>query len=199
MPETHALRKFINNGIDGITNAHTIIDYAHHEVHGGSSFTTEFADNTMANAETIIIVFKTMAGTKKIHMLSSMTTLVGGSLQIWEGATWTTNTGALLPIINRKRETTMASSGILEDLTATPAFTETNNMLVNPTGLNIGAATSIHLHYAYGERGKIGAGTQRDIDEYILKPETQYAIVFTAIGASNKGQIILNWYEHTDT
>ena len=91
----------------------------------------------------------------------------------------------------------MESSTLLEDKTATPNFTATDNILNKVAGLALGAATQIQHFYAFGNNQKAG-GTKRDQDEVILKPDTQYAYVFTGDGANNKAQVILNWYEHTD-
>jgi len=188
--------------LDAMSGTPVGITFPHHKIHNGDSFTTNFTDETLADAETIILAFKTATGPKRIHLFAFFSTLVGGSLNIWEGATWTTTTGVVNPIINRRRDENPNTSGLLEDLTATPAFTATGNILSNPT-LTGGvvtptSATSLDKQYAWGEKGKIGAGYLRDENEFILKPDTTYAIVFTSIGASNKAQINLNWYESED-
>lgn len=184
---------------DEHTGGLVMVDHAHHEVHEGHAFTCIFTDQAMANAETIILAFKTMAAPKYAHFTAVFSTLVGGSFQIWEGATWTTNTGVVLPIICRNRARGDCNSDLLEDLTATPKFTVTHNILSNVTGLGTGSATGLLSggDYAFGDKGKIAA-CSRGVSEYVLKPLTQYAIVFTAIGASNKAQITLNWYEHAE-
>ena len=183
---------------DAMSKAPITISFPHHKVHEGDSFTTSFTDETLADAETIIIVFKTPYGIKKVHMFMFFSTLVGGSIELWEGVTWTTNTGTETPIINRRRVETLNASGMLEDKTATPAFTATGNVLVNPSDLSTVSATSLDKQYAWGEKGKIGAGYLRDENEFVLKSDTKYAIVFTAIGASNKAQVSMNWYESED-
>lgn len=185
--------------MDEMTGTLVVIDSPHHEVHEGDSFFTEAVDLTLANAETLIIAFKTSAGTERVHLTGEFTTLLGGNVQVWENPTWTTNTGTLAPIYNRRREATMESSTLLEDWTATPAFTATDNVLVNVTGLNTGAATPLHHFYAFAAQGRGSSGGARDSHELILKPDTQYAIVFTSSGANNQAQMILNWYEHIDS
>ena len=185
--------------LDAVTNSLVGITFPHYQVHQGDSFISDYVDDSMGDNDTIIFAFKTPTGTKRAHMWVEFTTLVGGDMQIWESPTWTTNTGSTHSIINRKRETSMSSSMLLEDKTATPAFTATNNVLLNPTGLNTGSATSIHHFYAWGKKEKLNAGNVRDTEEFVLKPDTQYAIVFTAEGGSNKAQLILNWYEQTDS
>ena len=188
--------------IDAVSTAPVGITFPHHKLHNGDAFTTNFTDETLADAETIILAFKTPTGKEKVHLFAFFSTLVGGSLNLWEGATWTTTTGVVNPIINRRRDENPKASGMREDLTATPVFTATGNILSNPT-LTGGVvtptnATSLDKQYAWGEKGKVGAGYLRDENEFILKSDTTYAIVFTAIGASNKAQINLNWYESED-
>ncbi len=175
----------------------TITD-SHHRIHVGESFTVHAVDETLANTDTIIIVFKTSKGNREVHMFLFFSTLVGGSLELWEGATWDTNSGTATPIINRRRRTNPVTSALLEDKTATPLFTATGNVLVNPNNLGTGSAISLDKQYAWGERGKVGAGFLRDEHEFVLIPNTSYAVVFTAIGASNKAQIHLNWHEVID-
>ena len=183
--------------MDSLSQAMPSLDIAHSRVHSGISFITWFTDISLANNDTIILAFKTPIGTKRIHIISEFETLTGGDLNLWEGPTWTTNTGVLNAIINRKREAVMESSSILEDLTATPTFTATDNILSNVTGLNTGVATLIQSFFAFGNQQKAG-GSSRDKDEIILKPNTQYAYVFTSDGANNKAQVVFEWYEFTD-
>ena len=97
----------------------------------------------MGNGDTISLVFRTPAGDKKAHLVLQFGTLLGGDLELWEDVTWTTNTGVLNDIRNRDRSNPEMSV-LLEDLTATPAFTATDNLLSNVGGLNLGAATVIH-------------------------------------------------------
>ena len=128
-------------------------------------------------------------------MWAGFTTLVGGELEILEAPTWDNQSGTKAPIINRKRETSMTSSGLLEDQ-AQAGFVASNNIILNPT--TVAGGTSIQVIYAWGERGRFLAGNARDEWELILKSDTQYAAVFTAIGGGNKAQILLDWYEHSD-
>jgi hypothetical protein len=184
---------------DSLTNALICISYEHHEVHEGDAFVVDVEDESMADTDTLSIAFKTPAGTKRAHIVAEFVTLVGGELEIWEGPTWTTNTGTLVDIINRKRLAAMTSSILLEDITTPPTFAATDAIMKNVTGLATGAATRLSHLFAWGVQNKFGAGGGRDESEILLKPETQYAFVFTAIGNSNKAQLILHWYEHTDS
>ena len=182
--------------IDEDSRALVTVSLEHHIAHEGTGYISDTVDLVMADEALLILVFKTMSAPTRAHMFFEFSTLVGGNLRVWEDATWTTGTGGLLPIINRKRETSMVDSGILEDVTATPLFTATNNIIEKPAGLNTAGATQIHHLYAWGKREKFPAGNVRETEGFILKPDTQYAIVFTADGAANKAQVILNWFEH---
>lgn len=170
------------------------IDVAHHEIHEGDSFHCCGTDTELADEATLILTFKTPAGTKRVHMLHSFVTLTGGHLEILEGATWTNQTGTKQPIFNRKREASMNNSGILEDQ-AQAGFVASNNMILNPD--SVAGGTAIHTHYAYGAKN-FYSGQGRELEEFILKPATQYAFKFTADAAANAAQMMLNFYEHTD-
>ena len=172
----------------------SFLSHAEREIHEGHSFTVQAVDDTLDDAATLNIAFKTGDGDKIAHFLCSCTTLVGGSLKLYEAPTWTTNTGTATTIYNRYRSENPLESSFLEDKTATPDFTATNKVLVNVTGLAGG--TELMSRYSWGEKGKVESGDYRAINEWLLKPNTQYAVLFTAIGASNKAQIFLNWTEH---
>ncbi len=180
--------------LDAKTEFLVCIDSEHHEVHEGDAFTYCISDSTMANAETIAVGFKTPAGAKKSHLIVGFDTLVGGYLQILEAPTITTDTGTVVVPVNRDRKSTNEST-LLEDKTATPAFTA-NGMLLMPTITDVG--TVICRIDAFGAANKKANGA-RGHNEFILKADTVYAIRFTAVGAANKGQLILDWYEHTDS
>ncbi len=183
--------------VDGITDSITTVTFEEHALHVGSSFASDFVDETLGDGDTIILAWKTPSAPMFTHMVVGFTTLVGGDLTLWEGVTWTTGTGVLNPILNRRRDSA-TTSGLLEDLTATPVFTATGNVLSNVVGLNTGAATQLHHLHAWGIRNRLAAGGARDTEEWILDPDTLYALVFTADGAANKAEVIANWYEHDE-
>jgi len=171
-----------------------VLSSAEAEVHEGHAFTFSTVDEDMDNAATMNIAFKTCHHTGKVHFYAAFSTLVGGSLAIVEAPTWTTNTGTATAFYNRRRDLVPIHSMLEEDKTATPAFTATDKVLVQVTG--IAGGTTIWKRYAWGEKGKVEAGDYRADNEILLRADTQYVVLFTAIGASNKGQIILNWLEH---
>ena len=188
-----------NGARDAVSGALITITSPHHKLHEGDAFLTDFADSSMGDTDILTICFKTPAGTKRCHMVSDFHCLVGGVLEIWEGVTWTDDTGTLTPIINRKRLASMNSSGMLENKSDTPNWTASDQVLVNPSGVATIPATKISHVHAWGKKDQLLAGGARDRAEFVLKPDTQYAMLFMADGNSNKAQVFLNWYEHTDS
>ena len=183
--------------VDDVSDSIVTVTFEEQELHAGHAFTSDFVDETLGDGDTIILVWKTPSAPMFTHMVFGFTTLVGGDITLWEGVTWTTGTGVLNPILNRRRDSA-TTSDLLEDLTATPVFTATDNVLLNVTGLNTGVATELHHLHAWGERNRLAAGGARDTEEWILDPDTLYALVYTADGAANKAQMIANWYEHEE-
>jgi len=177
----------------GKNDSLVIIDSLEYETHEGHSFTTQVTDDTMSDTDTLTVAFKTCLRESQTHMWVGFTTLVGGYCQLLEGPTWTTNTGTLIPIINRERSQSHVISILGEDKTTTPAFSATNNLLANVTDLAGG--TALWTRYAWGERGQIEGGSYRAENQFVLKSGTTYAAKFTAVGSSNKAQLYLNWIE----
>ena len=179
---------------DALFTIPVAIDVAHHEIHEGDSFTCNAVDITLASAATMILAFKTPAGTKRAHIVYRFITLTGGHLEVIEGVTWDNQSGTKQAILNRKREASMDSSGLLEDQ-AQAGFVASDNMILNPT--TVAGGTVINTAYAFGQKNQF-TGASRDTEEIDLKPDTQYAFKFTSDAASNKAQLIVDWYEHTD-
>ena len=191
--------QWVNMTGDAMTNAAIGITYEHHEVHQGDAFICDtVTTGTLGDNATLNLAFKTGSGTTRAHMIIEFSTLIGGNLELFEGSTWTDNTGTTIAIRNRRRLSTMASSVMQENKTIQPAFTATNNMLRNVT-LSTTSATLLHDFFAWGIKNKDTGGSARDVHEWVLKPDTIYAVRFTAEGANNKAQMILNWYEHPDS
>lgn len=178
-------------GLDDMTAAVNVIDYAHHEIHGGSMFS---AMAYVAAAASASISFKTPAGTKRAHMLLEFTSESKAHVIVAEGATWTTNTGTVYVPVNQKRLASPAASMLLEDKTATPAYTA-NGVLVDATADAAGTAISTHYVFGIKQSGGLG-GVARE--ELILKPDETYAVTLTSDDGNKGLQLRLLWYEHTD-
>jgi hypothetical protein len=178
-------------GRDASTWSIQTVDYAHHEIHSGSSYAVHTAA-TLASAATLVVAFKTADSAAWPHMIVAARSSGESNLKLYEGGTWTTSSGSALTCHNRNRNSSN-TSGILGDSTGT--FTA-GVMVKDPTGVNVGAAT-LFCEQHLGS-GRIVGGEARGVSEWILKANTNYVFVFTSEANSNDCQIHLDWYEHTD-
>ena len=176
--------------LDGMTDAQQTIDYVHHETHAGSGFHAQIYS---ASAAAVSLAFKTPAGTKRAHMVFSFASESKAHLTIAEGATWTTNTGTRVAPVNQKRVAAPTASMLLEDKTATPAFTA-NGVLSGVT--EVGAGTALRTIYVFGERKVGGEGLHSA--EIILMPDQTYKMTLTSDDGAKALILHLDWYEHTD-
>ncbi len=183
--------------MDAMTNTLQMIDYAHHEVHGGSSFgactfTGVELTNQLDAGQTRILCFKTPAGTKRAHMIIQFAANGAGHIDVVESPTWNDSSGTLVTIFNRKRDET---GSLMEQDQATGAFQATNQVILNPN--NFAGGTVVDTSWIFGEKEK-STGDARGVQEVILKPATQYGIRYYADADSNSMFMKLDWYEHTD-
>ena len=176
--------------LDGMTDAIQTVTYEHHEIHAGSSF---HAQVYSGSASAVNIAFKTPSGTKRAHMIFSWSSASSSHLSILEGATWTTNTGTVVAPTNQKRAASPGASVLLEDKTATPAFTA-NGVLTNVTIVSVGVA--LREVYVFSDRKVGGDGSHQA--EIILKPDETYVMVLTSDDGAKALVLHLDWYEHTD-
>lgn len=175
---------------DSMTDAIAIVDYAHHEIHGGSSFS---ADVYVEAGTQLNICFKTPAGTKRAHMLFEFASESKSVLYVFEGSTWTTNTGTVYAPINQNRGSANESI-LLEDKTATPDYTA-NGVLLNATTVVTGDI--VDTVHAPGTKQSGGAsGSKRE--ELVLKPDETYRVFLGSLDGSKDLFLKLLWYEHTD-
>ena len=179
--------------IDAATSSLQAILYAHHEIHAGSSFASQAVDLTMSNTDTLVLAWKTPDTTKWGHFTMEFITNGDAHIELLEGPTWNNQSGSLNPIYNRNRNS--ANSSVFLEDSGQAAFTATDNLILNPTGLAGG--TAVDAKYTFGEKEKVQGGG-RGRQEWVLKQNTQYAAVVTSDTDNNKCQNILNWYEHTN-
>jgi hypothetical protein len=179
---------------DPVSGAMVGITYPHHEIHEGDAFITDAVDESMANTDTLILAFRTPpTDSPRIHMVMSFAAKAAGHLDFIEGPTWTNQTGSQNPIYNRARFSSNTSD--LREDQSSATFQATGNVILNPTGLAGG--TVLESFYTWSD--KKSTTQQRGQAEFVLNTDVQYVVRFTADEATNAGQIILDWYEHTDT
>jgi len=186
--------------VDKSTNSLQTIEYAHHEIHSGSSFSAHYSLTTASTDDHRTgIGFTTPAGLKWPHMTIEVTASDPAELFFLEGPTLDADPGTNVVVYNRNRNSdNEATIGSLE---ATP----TANEITTLTEAQIGAATfsgGTELEYmllAGGGGPKAVGGSARGSQEWILQPSTKYMIYLQNVGANANTHVIhIDWYEHTN-
>lgn len=176
--------------IDLITRAQVGIDYAHHEIHAGSSYTATLNDNDLDNGDTMSVSFKTPDTAKYFHMVAIMSNTSSSLAEILEAPTVTNGSGVEIPCINRNRNSDKVSGAL--SIEATPVESEVStNATITADG------TAIYSEYI-GVGKEKGTSDTRSLSEFILKQNTIYSFRITGEADNGNASIILDWYEHTD-
>ena len=186
--------------LDRATNTLQTIEYEHHEIHAGSSFTAHF-DNTTANTDDhrTAIGIIVPAGFKWIHLVAEVTASSPAEFLIYEAPTIDNDGGTQATIYNRNRNATTAS--VVTDISAAPTAGKFETYIEGEIAVaNFSDGTVIeHILLAGGEGPKAVGGSARGSSEWILDAGAKYVFVIQNIGASvNQHEIHLDWYEHTD-
>ena len=168
--------------IDGSTGALSTIDYAHHEIHGGSSYGV--SDTVACNTSTCKWMITTPDSMKYMHLIFELSCTGEATFLVTEGADRTA--GTILLNVNRRRVGTSNVSEAVVSRTPT-------------AGTIDGAITlfSIRDGITNIAAKNIIPGSGREINEWILKPNTKYIISITTY-ADTFVTCRLDWYEHTD-
>lgn len=173
---------FAATGVDSTTQVNTFIEYAHHEVHAGSSFEhTDAEDFTTGETKSFLLI---TPDTKKwAHFYFDAVGELEYNIDFYEDAT-PDNDGGLVqdpPVINRNRNQS--------------ANTCTMCIYSNPTVGGGSKGSLIRQHHAGS--GKKSGGDSRSAGEIILKQNTKYWVDITNSTTSNNyiGWSVI-WYEH---
>lgn len=164
-------------GIDSVTNALETIDYAHHEIHAGNSF-SYCENNTLGVSGVRNILFVTPDTTKWCHFLWNARATAETSVALYETTT-TSNNGTGVTAYNHNRNSATNTGATL---THTPTITGDGTLLCVQ-------------HFGVGQRG---GGETRAVHEWVLKQNTKYLIRVTSEAADNDVTLMLDWYEHTN-
>lgn len=172
--------------IDSVTQALITIDYAHHEIHGGSHFYIT-GHTTLGNDPGVDDILRVKLVTpdtgKWAHFQWAISS--SGILEstLHEGASGGMEGGSGVTPLNNNRNSSKAST-----------LTITNGVAVADTA---GTLIDNAKWGAAGFKATIGGGASRD-DEIILKQNTIYVRTFTSAAAANIVQFKASWYEHED-
>ena len=167
---------------DSITSTTITIDYAHHEIHGGSSFTV--SDTLTCNTTTVKWMIVTPDSTTYAHLVFELSSTGEATYLVTGDADRTAGTS--LSVVNRRR-------------VGTPTVA-TTTVSRTPTGGNTDGATILFSKRA-GITGvgskSVEGGSARDTNEWILKPNTKYVVSITTY-ADVYATMKLDWYEHKE-
>ena len=177
-------------GIDASTSALETIDYAHHEVHSGSSYAAFTSNSDLDATDELIIAFKTPNTTKWFHMVAGFKNTSESLAEILEAPTITNGTGTESACINHNRNSIKTSGSL--SIEASPTSGEYS---VDPT---ITADGTVIMADTIGTGKNKGLSESRGVSEYVLKQNTIYAFRITGVADNGNAAIILNWYEHTN-
>lgn len=185
--------------IDLATRSWQTIEYEHHEIHSGSSFTCHYNNDCTNTGEGTAIAFKTPNTTKWIHVLFEASSTAGAYMAIYEDADLDLDEGTDLAIYNRDRNSSTAST-VLTIETAAEAGKATSYTEAQLSGATLSTATELERHYlGVAAAGADVSGLNRGNAEFILKQNTVYAFcVFSTSNDDNTHNLTLNWYEHTN-
>ncbi len=176
--------------LDASTYSLQTIDYAHHEIHGGSTYDyTEVKDQTENHCRDIQIT--TPSGGKLAHLTLDFWSEAETNWWIWEDVV-ITNAGTEVTPRNHRRDA--GDSSIL-----TVKYIDNDTLVlanVDTETANGGNPATLLAHGTVGAGKKVGGGAESR-EEWILKPSEDYLIRFEAEKAGFISYHV-DWYEHTD-
>jgi len=175
--------------IDASTNVLTTIDYAHHEIHSGSSFHA-YINATGGSGTKGTITFITPDTTTYMHAFFYTLSNVAAKITFGEGATVTAASGTDFPALNRNRNLAATSTATV---LASGSAGGAGNVTTGATVTGFGTILKL-IEVGIGKSG----GEVRSVDEWVLKRNTVYALEIESQAASSEVTAALDWYEHAD-
>jgi len=189
------------NTLDPITYAHIMVEYAHHEIHDGSSFSAYYSVTTAATSGHRTGLYLKTPASPLCHLVVEFSASAAANFSICEAPTIAANVGTGgVAIYNRRRSSTN-TSGVTDNATS-PAANKVTTLTEAQIAGDGTWATGTILRTAPLQVGAgpfPAGGSGRGSQEYILKPSTKYVFLITNTTASaNTHHILVDWYEHTD-
>lgn len=189
-----------NVGLDAATRVLSIIEYEHHEIHSGRSFTCNYTQTVSDTNDRSIITFRTPNTTRWLHMVATDTATALANFIITRAPTVTDNAGAVLPIFNRDENSTNISG--VWDTSQNPDVQGQATLFTEATMGNVTGGTDIYTETIGGPTApgnRTQAGGSRGLSEFVLLPNTLYAFELISLtDDDNIHHVILNWYEHVN-
>jgi len=187
--------------LDASTETLQVIDYEHHEIHGGSAFHVGYSETTANSDDDVTaVMFKTPNTSKWIHLTFTVTCSDPAEAIILEGPTLAdAGDGTDKVVLNRNRNSSTTST--VQSLEDTPTVGSVTTMNETEwTAVGVSAGTELEHEYLAGGSGpQAVGGVSRSTQEWVLKQDTIYVFYLQNTGANaNAHSISLDWYEHTD-
>jgi len=161
--------------LDVSTHTLQTIEYEHHEIHAGSHFYLCDYDSAIQLNETIEFVVTTPNTTSWSHMTFDFSSILGASLDVYEGSTDVVGGTPVTPFNNNRNSATTSTLTLIKD----------------PTSITTGTRIAGYLAGA----NRTGGMQQRD-RELILKQNTTYLFRFTSLANSNAISFCGEWYDN---
>jgi len=170
-------------GLDKSTRALLCIDYAHHEIHGGSAYTVsqKTAVNAFDITSPMTFHITTPNTAKYAHIIILGEANTPAYWELFEdngvAANFNISSGSSVTPKNRNRNSSKTSKlTIKSGVTVTQATTD---VLIDVEAI-----------------AKSAGGGERH--EWVLKANTEYLVRATSYTDNNEGSLTLDWYEHTN-
>lgn len=187
-------------GNDASTGAVMTVEYAHHEIHSGSSFAVGYSVTTGNNDDhRTSIGFTAPNTTKWMHLVATVSASHAAEFFLREAPTIDNDAGTQAVAYNRNRNSTKVSTVLSLEGTPT-AGSVTTFTEAQLAGATFSGGTS--LEYVLMQAGggpKAVGGASRGSQEWILDQGVTYLLTVQNVGANANTHVIhLDWYEHTD-
>ena len=171
-------------GIDGSTRTLQTIEYEHHEIHEGSSYTIiDVVD--MANGAVRDIQITVPNTTKLPHIVFSFVNESEVEWWVYEDVTINV-AGAVVLMNNNNRNSTNL---------ATTMLAEIDNANIAAANADTVVAAAVEIYHGMSGAGK-DSGEHEHNHEIILKRNEEYTFRFVA-NAAGYVSYHIDWYEHT--
>lgn len=189
-------KSFQSPRLDAATHATNIIDYAHHKIHDGDSFSCHIENNVTEIGEMTAIAFRTPTN-KYIHIIARFESTTAAYCAIYENTSIDKGEGTDLTIYNRDRNSGNTSTIMTIESPAEVGKATSYNE-AQAAGANITTTTELWRMYVGSTNKETPGGDGRGGNEWILARDTEYCFLINALSADDGiHNITLNWYEHS--
>ena len=161
-----------------------VIDYAHHEIHGGSHYNFSATDGDLDSGQVLEFILTTANTTSWPHLIVSAYGALHTRFEIYEATTHTTN--VLQTSYNNNRNSVNTAGMTIH--TSNDDGADGTMIFEAEFGIDTGG----------GSNRRSGGGEARGDSEFVLKQNTKYLVRIESQTDNNVVSLDLAWYEHTD-